>query len=55
VTRLYSNETKQIRKSDWVFNWRRESNDPVTLVSRLNIKTFFENFDNHLFAAVFVA
>jgi hypothetical protein len=26
-----------------------------SLVSRLNIKTFFEKFDNHLFAAVFVA
>lgn len=35
VTRLYSNETKQIRKSDWVFNWRREFNEPANEIYKL--------------------
>jgi hypothetical protein len=33
----------------------RAFNYNKSLVSRLNYKTFFEKFDNHLFAAFFVA
>jgi hypothetical protein len=35
ITRLYSKDTRQIKKKDWVFEWNNEFKDPTNEVYKL--------------------